>query len=94
MDGEPTGFFSTTPRLIGLVVEGRARAREHQFKLTAWLAHTVATLERAKKITPLDKLIGGRDVKPRRSGPKTSDELLSLARRWTVAIPQGGAHAR
>lgn len=91
MDGEPNGFFSTTPRLIGLVLEGRTRARRHAFKMTAWLAHTVASLERAKNIPALDKIIGGRDLAPRRTRPASADELLSCVRRWHGALPANGA---
>ncbi|MDP3379760.1 MAG: hypothetical protein Q8S53_15450 [Brevundimonas sp.] len=95
MGGEPVGFFSTTPRMMGLVVEGRARARQHAFRQTAWLAHTLASLERANKIPSLDKLVGGRDVARRNDRPRPADQLLSLARRWHFAMPSEGAgHAR
>lgn len=90
MDGEPNGFFSTTPRLLGLVLEGRTRARRHDFKMKAWLAHTVASLERSAKIPALDKIIGGKDITSRRSRPATAGELLSCVRRWHGALPSGG----
>ena len=95
MGGEPAGFFSTTPRMMGLVVWDRARARQHAFRQSAWLAHTLASLERAKKTPSLDKLIGGRDVMRRDDRPKTGNKLLSLARRCQVALsPEREAYAR
>ncbi len=94
MGGEPTGFFATTPRLVGLVVEGRARARQHDFRLAAWLAHTVASLDRAKRIPRLEKLIGGEDLKPRANVPQPADRLLSTVRRWDVAIALRSGDAR
>lgn len=86
MGGEPIGFFATTPRLIGMVVEGRARARQHDFKLTAWLAHTIESLQRAKRIPALSKMIGGGDVTRRNASTGSAEDLLSTVRRWNVAI--------
>lgn len=93
MGGEPQTFFSTTPRLYGLVAEGRARRADRDFKMLAWQAHTIASLERVKKIPPLDKIVGGRDVMPRRTEKRTIGELLSLSRQWHHAIPKGVTHA-
>lgn len=86
MGGWPDGFFSTTPRLYMAVVEGRTRAERRRFRLTGWLAHTTASLDRAKKLPSLEKLVGGPDLKPRKTEKQSPDVLLSIARRWQVAF--------
>lgn len=84
----PETFFALTPRLFVAVAEGRARKAKREFNLLAWLAHTTASLDRAKKIPALDKLT--QDEKPRTrrlTGPRPVGELLSLCRSWQAAIP-------
>ncbi len=93
MGGWPDGFFATTPRLYVAAVEGRTRAERRRFRMTGWLAHTTASLERAKKIPALEKLVGGPDIKPRSAEPPSPGMLLSIARRWQVAISARPPHA-
>ncbi|MFC5390015.1 hypothetical protein U0030_15960 [Brevundimonas bullata] len=89
MGGWPDDFFATTPRLYALVAEGRARAEQRRFRLTGWHAHTAASLERAKKIPALTKLIDGGDITRAATIKRTPDEMLSIARRWSVALAKG-----
>ena len=93
MGGWPDGFFATTPRLYVAAVEGRTRAERRRFRMTGWLAHTLASLERAKKIPALEKLVGGPDIKPRSAEPPSPGMLLSIARRWQIAISARPPHA-
>ena len=89
MGGWPEAFFATTPRLYMAVAEGRGRAEKRRFRLVGWHAHTAASLDRAKKIPPLAKLIEGKDVKRTSATKRSPDALLSIARRWTAALSQG-----
>lgn len=89
MGGFPDGFFATTPRLFVALAEGRARAEKRRFSLAAWLAHTSASLERAKRIPVLSKLIGGSDIVRGNTVKRPVSDLLSLARRWQAAFPRG-----
>lgn len=89
MGGFPDGFFATTPRLLVALAEGRARAEKRRFSLVAWLAHTSASLERAKRIPALSKLIGGADVVRGNTVRRPVSDLLSLVRRWQAALPRG-----
>lgn len=89
MGGFPDQFFSSTPRMVGIVMEGRARAAKARFQLLAWQTHTAACLERVKRIPPLDTLIGGKDRAPRLGAPRSAEDLLSLARRWQAVLPPG-----
>ena len=86
MGGWPEQFFSMTPRLYAVVAEGRANAEGRRFRLTAWHAHTVASLDRARRIPLLSKLIGGQDVIRRSTVKQSTEELMSIARRWTAAL--------
>lgn len=96
MGGWPEQFFSSTPRIVGAVMEGRARAAKSKMRLAGWHAHTVATLDRVRRLPTLAKLIDGPDLKQRLSGQaRPTTELLSLARRWMVAIaPEAVADER
>lgn len=85
----PATFFGLTPRLYVAVADGRARKAMREFNLLAWLAHTTASLDRAKKIPPLKSLVSG--DKPKRkplTAPRPVGELLSLCRSWQAAIPR------
>lgn len=90
MGGWPDQFFTSTPRMIGMVMDGRARAAKGRFRLLGWHAHTVASLDRAKRIPLLSKLIGDQDIVRRSSVRRSAEELLSIARRWTAALAKGG----
>jgi len=87
MGGWPETFFATTPRIYTAVAEGRGRAAKSRFRLTGWLAHTTASLDRAKKIPALAKLIDGPDLTRSAVVKRSPAELLSIARRWQVALP-------
>jgi hypothetical protein len=90
MGGWPEDFFATTPRLYLAVVEGRTNAERRRFRLAAWHAHTSATLERAKRIPLLQRLIGGPDIDNTGTVRRAPSDLLSIARRWQDALVKKG----
>lgn len=94
MGGQPETFFATTPRLYAAVVEGRTNSERRRFRLFAWHAHTAASLDRAKRLPLLQKLIGGPDISRSEIVRRSPRDLLSVARRWQSAITKGGTDER
>lgn len=88
MGGWPDQFFTSTPRIIAAVMEGRARAALSRRRLVGWHAHTAASLDRAKRIPSLDKLVEGPDVRRAPVVRREPQDLLSLARRWAAVVPK------
>ena len=72
-------FWRQTPRLFFLAVRGKARAAQTEHRNRAWLAWHIEALQRTKRLPRLSDLAPGpsRPVKP-----KSSSQLLAIARLW------------
>lgn len=54
--------------------------REHNER--AWMAHTIAALQRPKKMPPLRKLL----VRERNRKPQSWQDMQAIAKQWTMAL--------
>lgn len=67
--------------MVRLVMEADIRSLEREHNNRAWLAHTAAALQRAKRLPRLESLL----AKRRRRKPQTWQEQLATARMITAA---------
>jgi hypothetical protein len=63
--GSPAGFWSATPRILALAVDGALERARSEQQRAAWAAWTTAALGRVDKMPSLEKVIGtDKPVKP------------------------------
>jgi len=90
----PETFFTLTPRLVTVVVEGRERLRQTEFERLAWAVHQNAALQLSdpKKFPRLASFMG--HPKPKASKASSVDRMMSIANMWNAAINAAVADER
>jgi hypothetical protein len=75
-------FWQKTPRQTAIIIKGKNAqlAREHNAR--AWHAHTVAALQRTKRMPSLRKLL----VRDKDQKPQHWQDMKAIAKQWTVVL--------
>lgn len=63
---DPDDFWTKTPRYLSMIFEGKSRQLRREHNERAWLAHTIASLPRYKKLPDLKTLLA-RDTPARKA---------------------------
>ncbi len=83
-------FWALTPRETFMVLEAAGRRWEREHRRDAWLAWHVAALGRAKKLPPLQRLLGTKPARTLRGAElaKRQREFEELKRSMGAAYGQ------
>jgi hypothetical protein len=66
------------------IVEGKRRGAENAHQERAWLAWTIAALQRAKRMPALTEIAGKKKRAPKRHAA-SAEALMTMAHMWTAA---------
>lgn len=69
---------------MALIVDGKRREAENAHQDRAWLAWTMAALQRSKRLPSLADVTGKKKRAPKRR-VASADALLTMAHMWTAA---------
>jgi hypothetical protein len=75
-------FWRKTPRQIAINFKGRASQLTREHNERAWFAHTIASLERSKRIPALKTLL----LDERDRKPQSWQDMKAVAKQWTVVL--------
>lgn len=75
-------FWTKTPHQLAFIIEGRSEQLMREHNDRAWLVHSLATLQRAKKIPALREL----QARPRRRKSQSPEEMMAIARQWVIVM--------
>lgn len=75
-------FWRKTPRQIATAFKGKAAQFRREHNERAWMVWHIVAMPRSKRLPPIRKLM----VKDRDRRPQSSEQMLSIAKQWTLLL--------